>query len=72
MDVLEVRDLEGYVVGALKARARNRGVTLEDEIRDVLTRSVDRQREDYLSRLNALRSAARTRFAGGRSETGPA
>lgn len=65
MDVLEVSELEGYVLNALKARARNRGISLEDEVRDTLIASVDRQRDDYIKRLEALRSATRTAFRPG-------
>ena len=65
MSVLEVSELEGYVLNALKARARNRGVSLEDEVRHTLTTSDDRQRDDYIKRLEALRAAARAAFQPG-------
>ena len=70
MGVLEVGELEGYVLNALKARARNRGVSLEDEVRETLIASVDRQRDDYIKRLEALRSAAKSAF--GAAERGEA
>jgi plasmid stability protein len=57
---IEVRDVDEYVVRALKARAEQRGVSLEDEIRAILTRTADADREELLRRADAIR--ARTKL----------
>ena len=55
---LEVHDLDDGVIDALKARARRRGIPLEEEVRRTLVASVDAQREEYVRRLRALQAAA--------------
>jgi plasmid stability protein len=57
---IEVRDVDERVVEALKAKAQQRGVSLEDEIRTILTRTVDAGREELLRRADAIR--ARTKL----------
>jgi plasmid stability protein len=61
---LKVRDLDGRVASALKARAKARDTSLEEEIRRTLTASVV-DREEWVRRAKALRAAA---GAPGRSE----
>lgn len=55
---LEVRDLDDAIVAALTARARRKGITLEDEARQTLVASVEVQREAYVKRLRAFHAAA--------------
>ena len=55
---LEVRNLDDGVIDALRARARRRGIPLEEEVRRTLVASVDAQREEYVRRLRALQAAA--------------
>ena len=56
MAELKVRQLDDYVVEALKARAKNRGVSLEEEVRATLTASVDAARHALVRRFAALRA----------------
>lgn len=55
---LEVRNLDDGVIDALRARARRRGIPLEEEARRTLVASVEAQREEYVRRLRALQAAA--------------
>ena len=55
---LKVRSLDDYVVNVLRARARQRGVSLEEEARRTLAESVRSRRRGLLRRLAALREAA--------------
>ena len=57
MAELKVRQLDEYVVDALKARARHRGVSLEEEVRATLKASVDARRDAFARRCAALRAA---------------
>jgi plasmid stability protein len=53
---LKVRQLDDAVAHALRARATNKGVSLEEEVRMTLTASVDARRRAYLRRAAALRA----------------
>jgi plasmid stability protein len=54
-----VRNLEDRVIEAHRRRARARGVSLEQQLRDVLSATAGPSREEALARADALR--ARTR-----------
>jgi plasmid stability protein len=58
MTELKVRRVEDNVVAALKARAKMRGVSLEEEVRVTLTASVATRRSAFARRAAALRQAA--------------
>jgi plasmid stability protein len=58
MAELKVRQLDDRVAAALKARARKRGVSLEEEVRATLTASVVARREAFARRAAALRARA--------------
>jgi plasmid stability protein len=58
MAELKVRQLDDHVAAALKARARGRGVSVEEEIRSTLAASVVARRAAFLRRAAALRAAA--------------
>jgi plasmid stability protein len=53
---IEVRDLDDRVAEALKARARQSGVSLEEEVRAILTRTVDADWEELLRRADSIRA----------------
>jgi plasmid stability protein len=55
---LKVRNLDDAVAGALKARAKANGVSLEEEVRRTLTASVASDREELVRRAKALHAAA--------------
>ena len=55
---LKVRNLDDRVASALKARAKARGISLEEEIRRTLTASVAADREELVRRAKALHAAA--------------
>jgi plasmid stability protein len=55
---LKVPHLDDRVASALKARARARGTSLEEEIRRTLTGSVAADREELVRRAKALHAAA--------------
>jgi plasmid stability protein len=55
---LKVRQLDDRVASALKARARRRGVSLEEEARSTLTAAVLRRRRALARRATASRAAA--------------
>jgi len=57
MAELKVRQVEASVVAALKARARRRGVSLEEEIRAILSVSMTSRRKALARRAAALRRA---------------
>ncbi|MGH7279092.1 MAG: FitA-like ribbon-helix-helix domain-containing protein [Candidatus Rokuibacteriota bacterium] len=59
MAELKVRQVDDRVAAALKARARKRGVSLEEEVRATLTASVLSRRRAFARRATALRSAGR-------------
>lgn len=54
---LKVRQLDDAVAEALRARAGRKGVSLEEEVRNTLTASVDARRRAFLRRAKAIRSA---------------
>ena len=63
MAELKVRQVDDSVVAALKARARQRGVSLEEEVRSTLAASVVTRRAAFARRAAALRAAAGPRTA---------
>lgn len=58
MAELKVRQLDERTVAALKARAKKRGVSLEEEVRATLTASVLGRRDAFARRAATLRAAA--------------
>lgn len=54
---LKVRHLDDGVADALKARARRKGISLEEEVRSTLAASVDARRLAFLRRARAIRKA---------------
>ena len=54
---LKVRQLDERVARALKARATRRGVSLEEEVRSTLGRSVAVSRRAFARRAAAVRGA---------------
>lgn len=58
MAELKVRQLDERVAAALKARAKKRGVSLEEEVRATLSASVLARRGAFARRAAALRAAA--------------
>lgn len=55
---LKVRNLDDLVARALKARAKAKGVSLEEEVRRTLAASVTADREELVRRAKALHEAA--------------
>lgn len=55
---LKVRNLDDHVAAVLKARAQEQGISLEEEARRTLARSVARDRADLVRRAEALHAAA--------------
>ncbi len=53
---LKVRNLDDFVAVGLRAQAKQHGVSLEEEIRQILTRSVQVRRSAFLRRAAALRA----------------
>jgi antitoxin FitA len=51
-----VRQLDSSVIEAHRRRAKARGVSLEQELRDVLTRAATPRREELVRRLDAIRA----------------
>jgi antitoxin FitA len=58
MAEIKVRNLDDAVASALKARAKARGVSLEEEVRRTLAASVAADREELVRRAKALHAAA--------------
>ena len=56
---LKVRNLDDRVVVSLRAQAKRHGVSLEDEVRQILTQSVDLRRVAFLMRAAAIRASIR-------------
>jgi plasmid stability protein len=54
---IKVRNLDEWVADILKTRARNRGISLEEEIRRTLAASVNSDMEAFARRAAALRAA---------------
>lgn len=57
MAELKVRQLDDGVAEALRARAGRKGVSLEEEVRNTLTDSVETKRRAFLRRAKAIRKA---------------
>jgi len=57
MAELKVRQLDDRVVASLKARAKKRGVSLEEEVRATLTASALARRDAFARRAAAVRAA---------------
>jgi plasmid stability protein len=55
---LKVRNLDDVVASALKARAKAKGISLEEEVPRTLTASVAAEREEPVRRAKALHAAA--------------
>jgi plasmid stability protein len=55
---IKVRNLDDAIASALKARARAKGVSLEEEVRRTLAASVAADREELVRRAKALHAAA--------------
>ena len=55
---LKVRNLDDHVAAVLKARARHKGISLEEEIRRTLAASVQADRDAFVRRAAAVRAAA--------------
>jgi plasmid stability protein len=55
---LKVRNLDDRIANALKARAKAKGVSLEEEVRRTLGASVAADREELVRRAKALHAAA--------------
>jgi plasmid stability protein len=51
-----VRNLDDAVIAALRGRAASRGLSLEAELRDVLTRAASHPRLDIATELAAVRA----------------
>jgi plasmid stability protein len=51
-----VRNLDDAVIQALKARATARGLSLEAELRDLLTRAAGNPRAELIGELAAIRA----------------
>jgi len=58
MGEIKVRRLDDAVIVALKARAKRHGVSLEEEVRGILSASIDRGRKAFLRRAAAIRAEA--------------
>jgi plasmid stability protein len=57
MAELKVRQLDDRVAAALKARARQRGVSLEEEVRATLGAAVIGRRNAFIRRAAAIRAS---------------
>jgi plasmid stability protein len=55
---LKVRNLDDHVASVLRARARQKGISLEEEVRRTPALSVGRDRADLVERAKALQAAA--------------
>ena len=55
---LKVRNLDDQLAAALKACARHKGISLEEEIRRTLAASVQADRDAFIRRAAAVRAAA--------------
>ena len=55
---LKVRNLDDHVASMLKGRAKQKGISLEEEVRRTLCSSVDADREAFIRRAAAIRAAA--------------
>jgi plasmid stability protein len=57
MGELKVRRLDDHTIAALKARAKSKGISLEEEVRTRLVASVAGDRSAMRRRLAAVRAA---------------
>jgi len=55
---IKVRNRDDFVASALKARAKAKGLSLEEEVRRTLTASVVADRAELVERARALHAAA--------------
>lgn len=55
---LKVRTLDDHVAAVLQARAKRKGISLEEEVRRTLAASVRADRERLVRRATALHAAA--------------
>jgi plasmid stability protein len=60
---IKVRNLDHAVASALRARARAKGVSLEEAERRTLTSSVEADRAELVRRARALHAAARGKLS---------
>lgn len=56
MGQVTVPDLDDEVIQFHRRRAEDRGVSLEDELREVLTQAAREARQDLVRRLDAIRA----------------
>jgi plasmid stability protein len=61
MAEFKVRKLDEQVAASLRARARIHGVSVEEEVRRLLSEAVARKREAFARRAAASRAAPRRR-----------
>ena len=61
MAEFKVRRLDEHVAATLRARARVHGISLEEEVRRLLSESVAKKREAFARRAAASRTATRRR-----------
>lgn len=61
MAELKVRQVDDRVVATLKARARKRGVSLEEEVRSTLAAAVAARRSAFARRAAVMRGPASKR-----------
>ncbi len=54
---IKVRNLDDRIADILRARAKQRGISLEEEIRRTLTASVESDMEAFARRAAAIRAA---------------
>jgi plasmid stability protein len=57
MGQLLIRDLDESVIEALQRRATNHATSVEEEARQILLASVVRERQEFITRFNAVRVA---------------
>ncbi len=69
MAELKVRQLDDHVADALRARARHKGISLEEEVRQTLAASVETGREAFARRAAAVRAAIAERRGGPTSDS---
>jgi plasmid stability protein len=62
MAEVRVRNLEDWVVGEFRARAKLHGNSLEGELRDVLSREATRTKQELRAELIQMRDELRTKY----------
>jgi plasmid stability protein len=65
----KIRNLDEHVASALKTRAREDGVSMEEVARRALAESVARKRAAFVRRAAACRAASRRRRRGAPSDS---